>query len=152
MSKVHAIRILTLGLLAMSAVGCSRAEDQAAGNAAAPDTASAPETPVAYASLTGDAAAGETIFIQCRACHTVEPGQNRVGPTLHGVVGRAAGAVPGYNYSPANRNSALVWTEEQLFAYLEAPQKVMPGTKMAYGGLRNPQARADLIAYLKTKS
>lgn len=108
--------------------------------------------PVEYASLTGDAAAGEKIFLQCKACHVLDEGVNRVGPSLHGIIGRTAGTVAGYNYSAANKNSGITWTEEELFRYLEAPQKIIPGTKMAFAGLKKPQDRANVIAYLKTAS
>ncbi|MEO0501496.1 MAG: cytochrome c family protein [Pseudomonadota bacterium] len=104
---------------------------------------------VAFASLTGDASAGKTVFAQCRACHAVEEGVNRVGPSLAGVVGRTAGSVDGYNYSPANANSGLVWTPEQLYVYLEDPRGVVPGTKMVFPGLKRAQQRADVIAYLQ---
>ncbi|MFM9852923.1 MAG: c-type cytochrome [Sphingomonadaceae bacterium] len=117
----------------------------AATNAAAPAAAT-----VTLASLTGDAAKGATVFKQCATCHSVKEGENRVGPYLHGVVGRHSGEVAGYSYSAANKNSGLVWTADQLFTYLEAPQKTVPGTKMSFAGLKNPQDRADVIAYLKT--
>jgi cytochrome c len=127
----------------------------AAGESAPPaaDTAAAPAaaTPVTYASLTGDAAAGEKTFAQCKACHQAVEGKNGVGPSLAGIVGRAAGQVAGFNYSAANKNSGVTWTEETMFEYLEAPQKFMPGTKMAFAGLKKPQDRANVIAYLKTK-
>lgn len=125
--------------------------------APAVDVAAAPaETPAAptvtYASLTGDAANGEKVFGQCRACHVAEAGVNRVGPSLWGLIGRTAGSIEGFKYSPANKNSGLVWTEEQLFTYLEAPQRTIPGTYMAFAGLKKPQDRADVIAYLKTRA
>jgi cytochrome c len=107
---------------------------------------------VTLAGLTGDATAGQRIFGQCRTCHVVEPGVNRVGPSLHSIVGRTAGTVPGFNYSDANKNSGVTWTEEVLFEYLEDPRGFMPGTKMAFVGLKKPQDRADVIAYLKTQS
>ena len=107
---------------------------------------------VALASLTGDAAAGEKVFNQCKTCHVAEKGVNRVGPSLWGVIGRPAGSIEGFKYSPANKNSGLVWTPEQMFTYLEAPQKVIKGTYMAFAGLKKPQDRADVIAYLKTKA
>lgn len=113
--------------------------------------ASAPAR-VTFASLTGNAANGEKIFGQCKTCHVAEMGVNRVGPSLWGIVGRTAGSIEGFKYSPANKNSGLVWTEEQMFSYLEAPQKVIKGTYMAFAGLKNPQDRADVIAYLKTKA
>jgi cytochrome c len=107
---------------------------------------------VTFASLTGDAAKGEKVFGQCKTCHVAEKGVNRVGPSLHGVIGRTAGSIEGFKYSPANKNSGIVWSEEQLFTYLEAPQKTIKGTYMAFAGLKNPQDRADVIAYLKTKA
>ncbi len=113
--------------------------------------AAPPAGEVSLASLTGDASKGERVFAQCKACHVVEPGVNRVGPSLHGVVGRKAGTVPGFNYSKANKDSGVTWTDAVLFDYLEAPQRFMPGTRMAFGGLKNAQDRADVIAFLKTK-
>ncbi len=127
--------------------------EPAAEPAAETAASDAPAEPtVTYASLNGDPARGERVFAQCRACHVADPGVNRVGPSLHGVVGRTAGSVEGFRYSAANRNSGLVWSEEQLFTYLEAPQRTIPGTTMAFAGLRNPQDRADVIAYLKTRA
>lgn len=102
--------------------------------------------------LTGDPDAGATVFHRCAACHSIQAGQNRIGPSLHGVVGRPAGSVPGFNYSTANKTSGITWTEQKLFAYLEHPQKVVPGTKMAFPGLADPTDRANVIAYLKQNS
>ncbi|PZN97182.1 MAG: cytochrome c family protein [Alphaproteobacteria bacterium] len=130
------------------------ATPEATAPAAAPatETAAAPAAGVTLASLTGDATKGEQVFAQCKTCHVAEEGVNRVGPSLWGIVGRQAGSVPNFKYSPANKNSGYTWTEEQLFTYLEAPQKVMPGTYMAFAGLKKPQDRADIIAFLKTKA
>ena len=78
---------------------------------------------------------------------------NKIGPSLHGVVGRPAGKEPGFTYTAANRDSGITWTEEKLFQYLENPQRVVPGTKMSFAGWpTDPQKRADVIAYLKTNS
>jgi cytochrome c len=123
----------------------------AAEPAAVPAAAPAPAA-VTYASLTGDAAKGEKVFAQCKACHVAEAGKNRVGPSLWAVVGRTAGSIAGFSYSKANKESGVTWSEDVLFTYLEAPAKFMPGTRMAFGGLKNPQDRADVIAYLKTKA
>ncbi len=124
--------------------------------AAPAETAAAPATPAPaaaggsdYASLTGDAAKGKRVFAQCMTCHAVQQGRNNVGPSLYNIVGRTAGTVEGFKYSSANANSGVVWTEENLFEYLENPQRYIPGTIMAFPGLRNPQDRADVIAYLK---
>ena len=106
---------------------------------------------VKYAAYTGDAAAGEKTFAVCKTCHAVEAGKNMVGPSLHAIVGRHSGSIAGYSYSAANKGSGIVWSEEKLFQYLEAPQRVIPGTKMSYTGVKDPQARANVIAYLKTQ-
>lgn len=101
------------------------------------------------ADFTGDAAAGENVFLQCKACHVVEEGVNRVGPSLAGIIGNQAGSVEGFNYTDANANSGITWTPEKMFQYLEDPRRVIPGTRMAYAGLKDGQKRADLIAYLQ---
>src|SRR5215467_15970876 len=98
----------------------------------------------------GDAAKGEKIFAKCKACHTVEAGKNKVGPSLAGVVGRKAGTAEGFNYSDAMKNSGLTWDEATLNTYLTGPKKLVPGTKMAFPGLPNEQDRLDVIAYLKS--
>ena len=128
------------------------AAEPAAAPMSAPAATVAPAAGVTLASLTGDAAKGEKVFAQCKTCHVAEKGVNRVGPSLWGIVGRTAGSIEGFKYSKANKNSGYVWSEDQLFTYLEAPQRVMPGTIMAFGGLKKPQDRADIIAYLKTKA
>lgn len=100
-----------------------------------------------------DAAAGQRVYNQCRACHTIaEGGRNGVGPNLHGVVGRPAGAIEGFRYSAALRGKAaegLVWDEATLRAYITNPKAVIPGGAMTYPGLRSEQQMNDLIAYLK---
>ncbi|HUA53974.1 MAG TPA: cytochrome c family protein [Candidatus Sulfotelmatobacter sp.] len=93
---------------------------------------------------------GETIFKRnCFVCHTVEPGKNKIGPSLAGVVGRPAGTAPGFSYSEANKNSHVTWTESTLDTYLTDPRKFIPGTKMVFAGLKKPEERQALIAYLK---
>ncbi len=104
------------------------------------------------AQLTGDTERGRRIFAQCATCHSPEQGVNRVGPSLYGIIGRRSGSIPGFNYSEANRNSNITWTEQEMFTYLENPQRRIPGTRMAFVGLRNPQQRADVIAYLKNNA
>ncbi len=97
-----------------------------------------------------DAAAGEKTFAQCRACHQVGPtAKNAVGPVLNGLIGRKAGTVEGYNYSPANKNSGLTWDEATFTEYIKDPKAKVPGTKMVYAGLKDEKRIADLIAYLK---
>lgn len=97
-----------------------------------------------------DAAAGAKVFNQCRACHQIgDKAKNLVGPELNGIVGRKAGSVEGYNYTPANKNSGLTWDEATLTEYLQNPKAKVPGTKMAFAGIKNPTQIADLIAFLK---
>lgn len=99
---------------------------------------------------TGDPEAGANVFKKCMACHKVDPdAKSGVGPTLNGVVGRPAGVYPAYNYSPAMKNSGLIWDESTLTTYLHAPRKLVPGTKMAFPGIKKDQEIADVIAYLK---
>lgn len=99
----------------------------------------------------GDASAGKTVFTNvCSICHSVQPGQNKIGPSLFGLVGRKTGSVPGYSYSPANEAANLTWDEATLDKYLQGPRAMIPGTKMTYGGLKDATKRADLIAYLAT--
>jgi cytochrome c len=102
--------------------------------------------------LTGDAETGRTGFGQCRSCHTVEAGVNRVGPSLHAIVGRPAGRVADYRYSTAMAAAGGVWDEQRLFEFLEAPRQHVPGTKMTFPGIKDAQRRADIIAYLKTQA
>jgi cytochrome c len=98
-----------------------------------------------------DAEAGARVFrTQCGACHVVDAGKNRVGPSLAGIVGRVSGTVEGFRYSAANKNANITWTPEVLDKYLLNPKEMIPGTTMAYVGLRNATQRADLIAYLET--
>lgn len=156
MRKIVLSTVALTSLFAVSACGGGAAPEEAPAETAeveeVVEEAPAEELPadVAFADLTGDAAAGETIFAQCRTCHLLEEGKNGVGPSLYGVIGREAGSIEGFNYSDANANSGITWTPEIMFEYLEAPREYLPGTRMAYPGLKDAQERADLIAYLQT--
>ena len=159
---------LCVAASSLALAACS-SEKPAEPNTAAPatDVAAAPATPAApaaaaapaadnvdtisgvkFAAYTGDAAKGETAFITCKTCHAIEAGVNKIGPSLKGIIGRSAGTIAGYSYTPANKNSGITWTPEKMFQYLENPQRVVPGTKMAFAGISDPQKRADVIAYL----
>lgn len=98
----------------------------------------------------GDAAAGEKVFGKCRACHKLEQGANGSGPYLYGIVGRAADAAEGFGYSGKLAAVVDVWTPEHLFGFLENPKGYAPGTTMGFAGLKKPEDRANLIAYLAT--
>src|SRR5215471_3220529 len=93
---------------------------------------------------------GDRLFRNtCGICHSLQPGQNRLGPSLAGIIGREAGSVVGFDYSEANKNSNVVWDEAQLDQYLSNPQQFMPGTKMIYPGMKDAEQRKALIAYLR---
>ena len=98
-------------------------------------------------------ARGERAYQQCYSCHALEPGRNDLtGPTLHGIVGRAVAAEPGFDYSPALRGFAQRephWTKELLDRYAADPEALVPGTSMTYHGLRDADEREALIAYLE---
>ena len=102
------------------------------------------------ASLAQDVEKGANVFKQCQACHSIGPGaKNKVGPELNGLDGRAAGTVPNFNYSDANRNSRVVWNEENFKAYVKYPRAFVPDTKMIFPGLKDQQQVNDLWAYVK---
>ncbi|MCC7346405.1 MAG: multicopper oxidase domain-containing protein, partial [Variibacter sp.] len=92
--------------------------------------------------------AGRQVYRKCQACHSLEPGKNALGPTLANVIGRKAGDVAAFNYSPAMKSSNVVWDAKSLDAYLADPQKFIPGNKMPFPGLKNENERRDVIAYL----
>jgi cytochrome c len=107
---------------------------------------------VASPALAQDATKGERVFKRCAACHNVDSDKNKIGPHLVGIVDRKAGSIDGFKYSSSLMKKAeegLVWTKENLDAYLESPKKFIPRGKMAFAGLRKPDERADVIAYLE---
>jgi cytochrome c len=102
------------------------------------------------AQAAGDPAAGEKIFLKCRACHQIgETAKNAVGPKLNGLFGRPAGSIEGYSYSAANKNSGITWDEATFRDYIRAPQAKIPGTKMVFPGLKSDQEIDDAVAFLK---
>ena len=115
-----------------------------------PAASTGDDSSVRFDQMAGEAAAGEAVFARCLQCHAIQPGVNRTGPSLHGVVGRPAASVGTFNYSPAMTNSGLTWDEETLFRYLENPQEMVRGSRMIFTGIPDAQERADLIAFLGT--
>lgn len=97
----------------------------------------------------GDAKKGKKVFNKCKACHDISKEKNKVGPHLIGLFGRTAGAVEGYKYSKAMKESGIVWSPETLAPYLANPKKNVPGTKMAFAGLKKEAQIADVILYLQ---
>ena len=97
-----------------------------------------------------DAAAGEKVFVKCKACHQIgETAKNAVGPVLNGIVGRKAGTYADYNYTEANKDSGLTWDEATLKEYLKNPRAKVHGTKMIFPGLQKQEDIDNVIAYLK---
>lgn len=125
------------------AVGAAQAAAPAAASAASA-AAGAPHGPH------GDPARGEPLYGRCIACHALA--YDRTGPRHCGLLGRRAGTVPGFGYSKAMKESGIVWTVTTLDTFLADPMKAMPGTAMGYAGVRDPQERADLVAYLAQAS
>lgn len=98
----------------------------------------------------GDAAAGEKVFKKCKACHSLAAGENKVGPTLAGIIGAPAGTVDGFKYSDSLASSGVLWDDASLDAYLAKPKEFIPGNKMAFPGLKKPEDRANVIEYIKS--
>lgn len=108
---------------------------------------------IAAPSAAQDVAAGQRLYNQCRACHTLDQGgRNGVGPNLHGMFGRAAASATGFRFSAALRargEAGMIWNNETLAPYLRNPREAVPGGSMAYAGLRDEQQITDLIAFLR---
>ena len=97
----------------------------------------------------GDAARGEKRFEECATCHSTERGVNNVGPSLFGVLGRKAGAIENFRYSPALKTSNITWSPQALDKFIADPQADVPGNRMPFAGMPDAGDRADLIAYLQ---
>ena len=128
-------------------------------SAAAMEAPAAAEAPAADAELaariaSADVERGKVLFLQCRACHSLvpetEPG--KIGPTLYGVIGRPAGSVANYDYSQAVLESGITWTPEQIDRWLARPSEFLPGNKMVFVGVQDPQDRANIIAFIQQES
>lgn len=104
------------------------------------------------AAAAGDAEAGGKLFSKtCGGCHSIgENARSGFGPHLNGVIGRQAGSLPGYQFSEAMKNSGVVWTRDKLAAYIEAPKKVVSGTRMIFWGISDPEKIDNILAYLET--
>ena len=96
---------------------------------------------------------GQLLYMQCKACHDVEPGlPHKVGPNLNGVFGRTAGTAPGFKYTDAMAKSGIVWTAQTLDTFLKQPGAMIPGNGMAFPGVANDADRASLIVYLRSST
>ncbi|BAT58173.1 cytochrome c-552 [Variibacter gotjawalensis] len=125
-------------------------EAPAAGGPAAP---AEPEVPIAQLLAKADVAKGENAAKVCQTCHTFNKGEpNKVGPNLYGVVGEKKGEGRGFNFSAAMKGKGGEWTFEDLDKFLQNPRGFVPGTNMSYAGMARGGQRADLIAFLNSKS
>ena len=97
----------------------------------------------------GDVEAGKKVFNKCKACHTLDEGKNKVGPSLFGVLGRSAASVQGFKYSKALKESGLTWDEETIEKFLATPKDLVPGTRMAFAGLKKDDDIENVLAYIK---
>lgn len=97
----------------------------------------------------GDAAAGKKAFNKCKACHSLEAGKNKVGPSLAGIFGRRAGSVDGFKYSKAMQAADVTWDDSSITAYLNDPKGFIPGNKMVFPGFKKEADVTNLLAYLK---
>ena len=108
----------------------------------------APRVPTAGAAGPGDPTQGPSVFRKCQACHSLQPGKKLLGPSLDGIVGRKSGTQPNYDYSDAMKRANLTWDAATLAAYLADPQKLVPGNRMPFPGLKSQHERDDIVAYL----
>lgn len=120
--------------------------------AQAPAAKPAAAAKVAATAVEGDVAHGRQVFKKCQACHSMQPGKNLLGPSLAGIIGTKAGEVANYSFSTAMKQSGITWTPEKLDAYLQDPQKVVPGNKMPFPGLKTDSDRTDVIAFLASSA
>ncbi|XP_072753495.1 cytochrome c [Anoplolepis gracilipes] len=100
----------------------------------------------------GDPINGKKLFMKmCASCHTTtKDGKHKIGPNLHGIIGKTSGTVPGFSFTESMKKKAVVWDEKALNDYLEFPKKFVPGTKKAFDGVKKAEDRKDLIAFLTT--
>jgi cytochrome c len=136
MRKVRTV-VAVIGMAGLAACGSSK--EPAADQGGSRSAESANET-----------AGPPVAFAQCISCHSVKPGVNGVGPSLHGVIGRKAASLPGYAYSDPLKAAGLTWDEATLDKWLSAPMKMVPGTKMVFPGITDPARRKAAIDYLVT--
>jgi cytochrome c len=139
MKTTRKVMALALPLTALLA-GCG---------GSAPEDAATPSASPAPATTSAMADPAPPAFTVCRSCHSTQAGQNGIGPTLAGIVGSKAGGVPGYNFSPALKNSGIVWDRASLDTWLKGPIKMVPGTKMVIP-VSDPAKRKAIIDYLET--
>lgn len=143
-------RVLFAAVLALSACGPSQPSGPP-GPSSAEMQAKIAALPAPYNAANYEA--GRTVFAQCRSCHTIDASEiNRVGPHLHGLIGRHAGSVEGFAYSQAMQAQGYAWDADHLDHYLENPGAAVPNNRMGFAGVRDATQRRNLIAYLMVES
>lgn len=146
------IAVLGMGIL-MTACGGQVNGAAAAGDSTAVTDTASDAYDINALLAAADPAKGQIVFLQCRACHSLDAGgANKVGPNLHGIMARKAGLTPGFSYSDVMAASDVVWSPETLDQFLLRPSDFMPGTRMVFVGLRKPEDRANVIAYLQQET
>lgn len=128
--------------------GCGGQADEQARVMAEGEPAGSAKAGMPVAEAAAVAVGPPAAFAQCRSCHSVEPGRSGIGPSLHGIFGKPAGSVPGFNYSTALQQSRIVWDRAALEQWLEAPMRMVPGTRMVVG-VRSDEQRREIIEYLE---
>ncbi len=113
------------------------------------EVAPAADTQTAFA---GDMKKGKKIFKKCKACHSMKPGKNGVGPSLHSIIGKHSGAADGYKYSKAMKGANVTWDAANLNTFLTKPKTLVPGTKMSFGGLKKAKDIENLLTYIQAES
>ena len=98
--------------------------------------------------VASDADKGKKVYNKCKACHALKAGKKKVGPSLHGIMGKEAAKMKGFKYSKAMKKSGVTWDEATLDKFLTKPKKFMKGTKMSFAGLKKEADRANVIAYI----
>ncbi len=168
-SKITVVSLASMALLTACGGGGDETPASAENNVEKPVTTetvaeenvvtpAAVDTSDAFAALpepykSADYNRGKRTFKLCQSCHTMtEGGQNLVGPNLYGVFGREIGAVEGFTYSKAVQDSDIVWTPEILAEWLESPRNFLPGNKMSFAGVRKPEDRTAVIAYIMAET
>ena len=147
-----------MAALVLSGCGGDQPAPPSGSDAAPAETASAPAPASGEADINTRLAAadlkrGQTMYFQCRACHSLEEGgPNKVGPNLYGVFGRKAGLTPGFSYSEALTESDVVWTVEAMDEWLARPSQFLPGNRMVFIGVKDADDRASLIAYMQQET
>ena len=152
MTRVGRI-IVSVSCLAALLVACGRenASDPAA--PPAPPATGGNDYDINALIATADVQRGQTLFLQCRACHSLAEGEaHKVGPNLYGMFGRQAGEAAGFAYSDVVIGSGVVWTPESLDEWLARPSEFLPGNRMVFVGIKKPEDRAHLIAYVQRET